>query len=357
MNALVIVLLVLLVLVIIAAIVMYYLLNNKLNYYKTVSQDIDSTAVIQKMFQIIGSNVSANNKIEELNDAIIKSYNSMYSTIAMFDGNSYEIKATNVDNTYIDSIIKVAEENDFKANVSKNISKYITTSPDKTLTYKSAIERRIKSALFSPIYYNNIYLGFWILEDEVENAYDDISKVELSKLKDNLGVFIENTQFQNTIELAQNTDKQTGFYNTMYLYSNIRNVITQNDTTCLTFICLKNIPEINDLYGRAIGNSLLMKIATVTKETMAGDAIIIRYSGLRFLIVSPGSNAERMQNVCERLLSRFKMENEVIENKVINCETQFLLHSVKKQNNIEKEIQAMESYMSGMKDVNTIKII
>ena len=42
---------------------------------------------------------------------------------------------------------------------------------------------------------------------------------ELAKLKDHIGVFIENVLSQESIESAYNTDKQTGFYNNLYLYS------------------------------------------------------------------------------------------------------------------------------------------
>ena len=211
-----IVLVILLTIAVLAVLVLYYFQTSKLEYYKTVSQNISTMAVIQQMFEIMGSSIlSSKQKIENLNQVIIRSFGVKYSTIAVYDGTTYEIKATNVENTYLDSISQIAKEPDFKDNALRNVSKYITTSPDKTLTYKSAIERQIRSCMFSPIYYNDMYLGFWVIEDEAESAFDNISKDDLAKLKNNMGVFIESIQNQGVIEMAENTDKLTGFYNNL----------------------------------------------------------------------------------------------------------------------------------------------
>ena len=52
---------------------------------------------------------------------------------------------------------------------------------------------------------------------EYPSLFKDVN-YELSKLKNNMGVFLENTLYQNIIENAENTDKQTGLYNNLYLY-------------------------------------------------------------------------------------------------------------------------------------------
>lgn len=350
--------LVILAIVLIVSLVVCYIKDKDLRHYKEIYRGMSCINVIEKMFDVMGSNNSAAGKIKELNEVLLKTYKPKYSSIVIYDGYTYQVRATNVEHEYTDSIRVVGSEKEFKSNKTSAISKYITTtSTTKTLLYRSALERKIKSALFSPIYYKDMYLGFWLLEDTEENAFENITKEELAKLRKNIGIFLENVQFQNTIEIAENTDKQTGYYNNMYLYSNSRQTLTENDTCALSMICLKNLPEINEDYGRKIGNTLLIKAANVIKDTYSNDSSFIRYSGLRLLVITPNSNAEVVQPIAERVINRMKDEFEYSGDTKVLIAPQVLLHTFKKQNNIEKEIQKMVSYIDGMKDINTIKII
>lgn len=352
-----IVIIILLSIAVLTLLVLYYIQTSKLEYYKTVAQNISTMAVIQKMFEIMGSTISAKEKVESLNEIIIKSFGVKYSTISVYDGNIYEIKSTNVEKTYNDSIANVAEEADFKGNALRNVSKYLTTSHDKTLTYKSAIERQIRSCMFSPIYYNDIYLGFWMLEDEIENAFDSISKDDLAKLKNNMGVFIESTQNQSIIEMAENTDKLTGFYNNLYLYSHVVSILNSKPNSALIMMCINNIEQINEEFGRDFSDTMIVKVANEIKDMFSADTIKIRYSGKRILIVCPDSDAETMQSMAERLLSHITKIVEYNNDKKISLNVKFVIHTFRIQNNIEKELQKMVSYIDNMKETNVIKLI
>lgn len=357
MNILLIILLFTVIVLGIVVFVIYKAYKNKMDYYSVISNNLESMNIVQKMFELTTSSVTADEKILALNNIILEAYGAKYSTISLYDGNTYEIRTTNVEKEYKDSIAKIAEENEFKANATKNVSKYLTTSAAKTLSYRSAVERNIRSAMFSPIYHANTYLGFWLLEDDAENAFDAISKEELAKIKSNLGIFLENINFQKTLEIAENTDKQTGFYNNMYLYSNTRNELNKNENSTLTLIYLKNMPEVNEKFGRNIGNALIIKIANALKDTLSNDSIFVRYSGIRLLTITPGTTAEVLHPIIERALSRIKSEAEYVKNEKVTMDVQILMHTFKKQNNIEKELQKMVTYMDRMESVNTIKII
>jgi diguanylate cyclase (GGDEF)-like protein len=310
------------------------------------------------MFEIMGANIPSENKVNELNKVILDTYEPKYSSIVTYDGSVHEIKATNVDKSYVDSISKISDENDFRANAFKNVSKYLTTSSDKTLRYKSAIDRNIKSCMFSPIYHGSTYLGFWILEDEVENAFDNISKSELSKLKNNMGVFLENTLYQNIIEAAENTDKQTGFYNNLFLYSKARQKLLEYENSSIILLCFSNLSEINSEFDRNVGNSVLAKAVNIIRDLISSETMCIRYSGARMILLMPNSTAETVHSTIERMLARLKSDaTENINNKFVLLNTQILIHTFKKQNNIEKEVQKMVSYIDAMKETDTIKII
>ena len=331
--------------------------KRRINTLKSVSKNVANMNILQNMLEIMSSKLTAEDKIKTLNDVIITNYGVKYSTISTFDGYEYDSIASNVEAIYKDRIKDVALENDFKSNISKNISKYLTTTPGKSLLYKSAIERRIKSAMFSPIYSNGVYLGFWLLEDTESNAFDHISKNELTKLKTNIGVFLDIVEFQKSIEQAQNIDKQTGFYNNLYLYSGARKIVKNNDNNLVAMICLKNIPDINNEYGRNVGNALLIKATNCIKNFVNKNAILIRYSGIRFLVILPNMTAQSSQPMMERLLAKLNLESEYVGENKVTLSAQFLLHTVKNQNDMDTEIEKMVEYIEGMNSTNTIKII
>ncbi len=348
-----------LVLVIAALCVLIVLLSRRNSYYKLALGNMAGFVIMQRMFELMASAIPASKKIEELNNIILEVFNSKSSTISIYDGIEYNIKATNVEPTFRDSIKSLAEEPNFKANAQKNISKYLVSAGGRLLGYKSAVERGIRSAMFSPIYYNGMYLGFWLLEDNAENAYDSISKEELAKLKDHIGVFIENVLSQESIEGAYNTDKQTGFYNNLYLYSNVRQRTTAENNSVLTLMQLSNLGEINAAYGREVGNRLLERAATLMKDIFSNSHIFIRYSGSKFCIVSLGLGAETLHPTVERYISNIKMEEEIARGEKVSLNINVVMHNIQQQSNIDRELSKMSNYLDGMAETesNTIKII
>lgn len=312
---------------------------------------------IQKMFEILGSYKPSDLKLDEINKVIMKSFKPKYSSIVIYNGNEHIVKSTNVEECYIESIKEVANETIFSYNVLNKVSKYAIATEGKTVPYRSAIERDIKSAIFSPIYYNDVYLGFWIIEDTKQNAFDFISEMDLEKFKYNMGLFIENIQKQNAIEVAENIDKQTNFYNSNYLYSLARKSLIENDFSAITMIYLKNLPEINEKYTRNIGNTLISKISNIIRANLKEGSVVIRYSGLRFLIVNFGLTAQAVQPDIEKILSKMKKEYEMVEDEKVHIDYQIIIKTIKKQNNVEEEVQEMARKIAGIRTVNTIKVI
>lgn len=350
-------LIIFLVVVIIGLAIYALLLMKKNNYYKVAMGNIAAMAIMQRMFELMSANIPASKKVEELNNIIIEAFGSDYSTISLYDGKEYEVKATNVEKMYIPNIQALAETTDFKTNSTRNISKYLVSAGGRNLSYTTAAERNIKSAMFSPIYYGDTFLGFWLLEDKAENAYDSISKEELAKLKDNAGVFIQSIISQDIIERAHNTDKQTGLYNNLYLYSVARKKTSVVDNSAIALMQFVNLPKLNEMLGREVGNRLIEKASKILIESMGSDVMLVRYSGSKFCVVAPGVSAETIHPLLERYISNIKMQEEMIDDKKVTLDISIAMTTIKRQSNIEKEIGKLERYVEGMKDTNVIKII
>ena len=86
------------ILVIIIAILLGYnvVINNRIQEYRNTDQKIKSLNVLQKFMSTIGEEETVNGKIEKINNILIEQYEIKYSTIVVFDGAEYVIKATNV---------------------------------------------------------------------------------------------------------------------------------------------------------------------------------------------------------------------------------------------------------------------
>lgn len=312
---------------------------------------------IQKMFDILGSDVNTNQKIDRLNNIIISAFKPKYSSIVLYDGINHIVKSSNVEECYLDVISELSSESIFSSVISKDKTKYIISKINNIVSYKSALERGIKSVMLSPIYYNDVYLGYWVIEDDKENAFDNISENDFKKFKYNMGLFIENILMQNTIEVADNTDEQTGYYNKVYLYSNSRKILLKSPTSSISLVELKNIPDINDKYGRNVGNQLIIRMCNEIRNIVSKDSVLIRYGGLKFIIITPDSNAQITKPVIEKVAHSLKELKEYVEDEEISIEFNIIVNTLQKQNNMEKEIQKMVSNIQKMKNVNEIRIM
>lgn len=343
--------------VLVVTVIILFVALKKLKYYKVAMGNMSAMVIMQRMFELMSSTIPASKKMEELNNIILEAFDTKYSSLVTFDGSEYEVQASNVEPTFLDSLLTIAAEQDFKGNVSQNISKYLVAADTRLLSYKTALERKIRSVMFSPIYYNGVYKGFWMMEDEASAAYDHISKEELARIKDNIGVFIENISMQASIENAHNTDKQTGFYNNLYLYSTLRQKLANIENSAVTMISLANLPTINNEYGRELGNRLLEKSAKYLSEIMSQDSVLIRYSGSKFCIICPGTTADLLHTTIEKFLRVARTYTERFDEDEVALDFSIVMHTVNKQNNMEKEINKVVSYVEGMRETNTIKII
>lgn len=319
--------------------------------------DILLKKITEEMLTITNLDISANEKLEMLNKLLVLNLNSKYSTICLYDGDIYKVKASNIEKEYKEEIKDIAEDNTFKSNILKRNVKYLVAAKGKTLLYKSAIERNIKTAIFIPISFENNLLGFVLLEDRERNAFESIKDDVLIDLTKNISNFIENIGKQNVLETANILDTQTNFYNNVYLYTNARKILSENNTSAMIVVKLSNLPNINDIYNRNVGNILLVKLANATKEILGEEQVYIRYSGLRFIIFAKNSTAEIVHPKVERLLLKYQSIYEYVDDEKVSVNTQILLHTLRKQSNVEKEIQKTMSYLDWMKNTNTIKII
>lgn len=297
-----IVIIVILVVVILLLLAYNVVINKKIEKYKNVSQKITSLNVLQEFMNTIGKEESVEEKINKINNILIEKYDIKYSTIVIFDGAEYEIKATNVNEKHWDTLRNLQNEEIFRDSITTATPKYITVnSESEKLPYQKLEFGRAKSAIFFPLYIDNVYIGYWIIESGQPHAFDKTDTTILEIVKDNILTSINSISYQSTLESLSRKDLFSQLDNVEYLYGKGRSLIDVYPTAIVCMFKIINLEDINNKVNRQTGNNVIIEISKFIKESISPEYIFVRYMGPKFLIVFPGVEIDGTANFLEEL--------------------------------------------------------
>ena len=188
------VIIVILLVIIIGALIAYnFMIYKKLKVYSNMEQKVLNLDVVQDFMSTIGNQASVEDKIQRINEIIIEQYNLntektqlniKYSTIVVFDGTSYVVKASNVDEKHWNALTNLHNEEIFKDSITNATPKYITVNNEsERLPYQKMEFGRARSAMFFPLYIDNVYIGYWIIESSEAHAFDKVDTSLLDVVK------------------------------------------------------------------------------------------------------------------------------------------------------------------------------
>jgi len=124
-------------------------------------------------------------------------------------------------------------------------------------------------------------------------------------------------QYQQAVRFALR-DNLTGLRNGSSYYDNITHEIERARRYRIAFslllINLDNFREINELYGRCAGNSVLVEVARRLEHVARSSDIIFRKGGDEFLIFLPNTAKTAAIKVAERIKKSVLSESCVVEN-------------------------------------------
>jgi len=72
-------------------------LNRKIQQFNNLNRQANNLRVLQDFLSTIGEYSSVDEKIQKINEILIEKYEIKYSTIVVFNGAEYQVKASNVD--------------------------------------------------------------------------------------------------------------------------------------------------------------------------------------------------------------------------------------------------------------------
>ena len=283
-------------------------IHKKVEAFKNIDQQITSLNVLQDFMNTISETSSVDEKLKKINDILIEKYKIKYSTIVVYNGAEYVIKATNVAQKHWDALKNLQSEPIFKDSIETATPKYVTVnSENEKLPYQKMEFGRAKSAVFFPIYIDNVYIGYWIIEGSVPHEFDNVDTTILEVVKNNIVSVLKTVENQSVVEKIVRDDLYSELKTAEYLYADGKKIIDKYDKSTVCLFKIVNIVQINQEVSRKTGDNVITQICRAVKEELAPEYLFVRYMGPKFAIVFSGveidSVEEYMKSMKEKVES------------------------------------------------------
>lgn len=343
-------------------------LRTRIQSFNNQSKRLTNLNILQDFMRITGNDYSVDKKIQSINDILIEKYQIKYSTIVVFDGTDYVIKASNVNKNHWDTLSKLHEVDIFKDSIDTASPKYITiNNDDEKLPYQEKEFDRSKSAIFFPLYIDNVYIGYWIIESGRPHEYDNIDTTVFETVKENIVAVLKAVDYQKILENIVRKDIFTGLNSAEYLYGEGKKIIDHHTTSAICMFRISNIEDINRI-SRELGNKVITELSKNVQANIAEKYIFVRYMGPKFVIVFSGVEADSVsdfineikdmaENLKISLKDNTKVEEVDINNKKktkrkkkredieVSPSLNFVVATYYKGTGIEEILKKMEKYL------------
>ena len=298
---------ILLVAVIVFLMVYNMSVHKKIDTFTNLNQKVVNLNILQEFMDTISKEEAPDEKIKKINEILIEKYEVKYSTIVVYNGSEYIIKATNVSNKHWETLRNLHQEEIFKDSIETATPKYITVEKEgERLPYQKMEFGRAKSAMFFPLYIDNVYIGYWIIESDVPHDFEKIDTTLLEVVKDNIISVIKTIEKQEIIENIVRQDKNTGLKSEEFLYGEGKRRIDQFDTSTICMINIINVTEINENYGRHTGDKIINNVAYMIRKNIAREYVLVRYIGTKFAIAFTGIDADGAESFIKEIKKRIE---------------------------------------------------
>ena len=305
------IIIVLLLVIIIIGLMFYNMsIHKKIESFKNINQQITSLNVLQDFMDTISETSSVDDKLKKINDILIEKYEIKYSTIVVYDGAEFVIRASNVAEKHWDTLRNLQSEQVFRDSIETGIPKYITVEKEgERLPYQKMEFGRAKSAMFFPIYIDNVYIGYWIIEGSTPHEFDDIDTTILEVVKNNIVAVLKTVENQSTIEKIVKDDKYSELKTAEYLYTEGKKIIDKYSTSTVCLFKIINLVQVNEEVSRKTGDNLINVVCKTIKQDLSPEYLFVRYMGPKFAIVFSGVDAQAV----EEFMKTVKEKTEAIK--------------------------------------------
>lgn len=343
--------------IIIVALVLYNLsISKKIKKFQNINERVNNLKVLQEFMDTIGKDTPVDDKLQVINDILIEKFSIKYSTIVVFNGAEYVIKASNVDEKHWETLKNLHTEEMFKDSISSATPKYVTINgAGEKLAYQKSEMGRAKSAMFFPLYIDNIYIGYWIIESSEPHAFDNMDTSVLGVVRENIVSVLKTVSYQNTIENIYRVDKTTGLNSAEYLYGKGKRIIDKYAQSTICMFSITNIMDINEKFGRDYGTKTIIDISNIVKTSISSQYIFVRYMGPKFAIAFSGVDLEGVEEFIKTIkdeIEKITIKKEELSSTkkakkkiYTHPKTNFILATYYKGTGLEEVTKKLEEYL------------
>ena len=347
---------VILILVVIVVLLMVYnmSIHKKIENFNNLNQKVTNLNILQDFMDTISKSLSVEEKINQINNIIIERYQIKYSTIVVYNGTKYIVKTSNVDKKHWEALSNLQNEEIFKESIQTATPKYITVeNENERLPYQKMEFARAKCAMFFPLYIDNVYIGYWLLEGNVPHEFDNTDTTILEVIRNNIVAILKTVENQKIIESIVRDDKYSSLKTAEYLYGEGRKTIDKYTTSTVCLFKIINIEEINEDISRKTGDMVITKVCEKVKSNLSNEYIFVRYMGPKFAIVFSGIEksavAEFMIQIKEQVekieIDPVDVEFEDDENVVAKPKINIIMSTYYKGTALEGVLKKLEEYL------------
>ncbi len=364
---------IILVIIVMILMVYNYSVHKKIDTFSNLNQRITSLNVLQEFMNTLGESSNIDEKLENINDILINKYSIKYSTIVVFNGAEYVVKASNVDQKHWDTLKNLQGDPVFGDSIKTAIPKYVTVNNEnEKLPYQKMEFGRAKCAIFFPLYVDNVYIGYWIIEGSRPHEFDKLDTTILEVVRNNIVTILRTVEKQSTIENIVRDDLYSGLKSEEYLYGEGKKTIDKYTTSAVCLFKITNLPNINTKISRNTGDCVITAVSDYVKKNLASNYIFVRYMGPKFAIVFSGVDVDGvvsfMTDMKEKVESlkviyaqdfyrdKPDISEEEKENNSISPQMRVVISTYYKGTSLDGALKKIEEYIDSSDDdtINTL---
>ena len=150
-------------------------------------------------------------------------------------------------------------------------------------------------------------------EEILDEARDALMLRNLQALQavDQLRTSAESLEKRTSrLEESNKRDPLTNLFNRSYLDDYLKDAfagsVKSNTPLSVAFADLDKFKSVNDTYGHAMGDQILVTTANILKANVRAADVVARYGGEEFILVFPHTEYTLLKTICERIVRAFR---------------------------------------------------